>query len=135
MASALNFEDDEDDPYYGYAVVTESDPTLSVKVRFADSENNELENLSTVTPGDSLKARVYVGTDFYSASGHITLFFEDAFFGMNYSTLSELTVNPANTNVLNNGVRVKAVLDPSRARIPAPASDMARGRIHQGLTR
>ena len=109
MASAVDYVDDPNDPYYGYVLVTESDPTLSIKVRFADSNGNELDNLSTVTPGDSLKARVYVGTNFYSSSGNFTLFYDTAFFTSTLNGVTTLTLNPANTNVANGDISVKAM--------------------------
>ncbi len=107
LGSAVDYDGD-------YAVVTESPAVVSVNVKFADSEGNELENLSKVTPGDSLKARVYLGTNYYSAGGEITLYYDAAFFDTAYtSAAATLTANTANATVSATGVgaRVRKTSD------------------------
>ncbi|MBR3620308.1 MAG: InlB B-repeat-containing protein, partial [Clostridia bacterium] len=100
----------DDDPDTGYAIIREDPAVVSINVKFADSEDNELDNLSVVSPGDTLKARVYPGTNYYSCSGDITFYYDD-FFDTDYIINSPvtLTVNTANSTASATGMSVRAV--------------------------
>ena len=95
MAFAVDFTDNDDD---GYIDVTENPAEITVNVKFTDSGGTELADLSKVTPNDSLKARVYLGTNYYSAGGEITLFYDADFFTLDpgYATNYALTMKSSN---------------------------------------
>ncbi len=59
----------------------------------------------TVVAGESVKARVFITTDFDSKGASLTLFYDNEFFGDNYpETTNTLVFNPANPLVAAQGL-------------------------------
>ena len=73
--------------------------TISVYTKLyrpVSGEYEEISNNGKVTPGESLVARVYVGTDFYTAGNDFLFYYDKEFFDVDYAAQTAIT--SGNTN-------------------------------------
>ena len=75
--------------------------TLEISTKFFKEVDGQWVETEKVRPGDNVKARVYLGTDYYSNGSTLLFFYDKDFFTHAYSTSSPnaLAVNPAISNV------------------------------------
>lgn len=78
------------------ALSTDPVGTVSVQAKFFRLDNVTGEWLETdrAKKGETLKARVYVDTDYYTTSGKFLVFYDDAFFTEGYARNEVLDVTP-----------------------------------------
>ena len=67
--------------------------TVSVITKFYRANGDEISNDGKVAPGEKLKARVFVGTDFTTVGNVFLFYYDKEFFDVNYSTTTSLTSN------------------------------------------
>ena len=69
--------------------------TLEISTKIFKEVNGEWVETEKVAPGSNVKARVYIGTDYYSNDSDLLFFYNKDFFTHSYGTdLNEATVNP-----------------------------------------
>ncbi len=68
---------------------------LSLKTKIFHEVDGEWVEAETVEPGESVKARVYIGTDYYAGPGQVVVFYSNSFFEDEYASNAsiELAVN------------------------------------------
>lgn len=68
---------------------------LSLKTKIFHQVDGEWVEAETVEPGESVKARVYIGTDYYAGPGQVVVFYSNSFFEDEYASNAsiELAVN------------------------------------------
>ncbi len=68
---------------------------LSLKTKIFHEVDGEWVEAETVEPGESVKARVYIGTDYYAGPGQVVVFYSNNFFEDEYASNAsiELAVN------------------------------------------
>lgn len=69
---------------------------LSLKTKIFHQVGNEWVEAETVKPGENVKARVYIGTDYYSGPGQVVVFYNNSFFEDDYAANVTMTL-PVNT--------------------------------------
>ena len=67
---------------------------LAIGTKFFINDGTEWVETEKVAPGDNVKARVYIGTDYYSNSSTLLFFYDKDFFTHGYNGISDLSVNP-----------------------------------------
>lgn len=73
--------------------------TLSVSTKIFREVNGEWVETEKVKQGETVKARVYLGTDYYTSSGSLLFFYDTTFFDDAYGTAKEvLVLNPYYTS-------------------------------------
>lgn len=77
--------------------------------RMVEDENGDAEWILTerVAPGEKVKARVYIGTDYYTYSGNIALLFDSRFMSTTLEDGVSSSLN-TNTNYMNGAVKVNS---------------------------
>ena len=80
--------------------------SLSIETKFFKQDaSGEWVETERVAPGSNLKARVYVGTDYYSNDSTLLFFYDKEFFTHDYEVEDAVTVNPATDSFAQaNGV-------------------------------
>ena len=70
--------------------------TFKTEILKQDSESGEWIVTDTVAPGDAVKARVYIDTNYYTNAGNVMFFYDKSFFTDSYfeSTSLSLSLNP-----------------------------------------
>ena len=74
-------------------VTVDDGSTLEIGTKFFKQVNGEWVETTKVRPGDVVKARVYLGTDYYSNDSTLLFFYDKDFFTHAYGTLNSLEVN------------------------------------------
>ena len=77
---------------------------LSIGTKFFKEVDGEWVETEKVRPGDVVEARVYLGTDYYSATSTLLFFYDKDFFTTAYGRNETLEVNTANALVAANDV-------------------------------
>lgn len=93
-------------------------PTVTLKTVFYDTAGNAIADMAAVTPGTSVKARVYLGANYYTTGGEIVFRVDNDFFDTSALIAAgnagvALTVNTANAVVTANGITAKAFVNTS----------------------
>lgn len=80
---------------------------LSLEVKLYRNGGTELSpnwvevNDTKLAPGEKVKARIFVGTDYYTYAGNLLLFYDTDFFTTSYgNTAQVISINPANNYLL-----------------------------------
>ncbi len=69
--------------------------TLTISTKIFREVNGEWVETEKVKQGETVKARVFLGTDYYTSSGDLLFFYDTSFFDDTYGTSKEtLTINP-----------------------------------------
>jgi uncharacterized repeat protein (TIGR02543 family) len=89
---AVQYDPDTDEPIINGG----NGATLTLDVKYFTSDGTAIDDLGIVSPGDAIKARVYVGTDYYTHNSDLVLYYDDDFFSSNYTASTALTVNMQN---------------------------------------
>ena len=97
--------------------------SLNIETKFFKQVNGEWVETTKVKPGDTVEARVYLGTDYYSNDSTLLFFYDKDFFTheytaapVDYAAGSENTViNGKSSFVTANGVTARVAADPSLA--------------------
>lgn len=118
LGSAVDFDDDDE------LIVNTIDnrpATVSLATKFYTADGTEIAHEGTVTPGQSVKARVFMGTNFYSTGTQIILYYDRDFFEANGYTSAIIngrtiktgsaTVNTSNSAANGNGLSVDLKFD------------------------
>ena len=96
---------------------TDDGTSLNIETKFFKKVGNEWVETTKVKPGDTVEARVYLGTDYYSNNSSLLFFYDKDFFTHSYSTTpaiyADTVVNTANSFVTTNGVEARVMADPS----------------------
>lgn len=66
---------------------------ISFTTKIFREVNGQWLETTKVEPGETVKARVYVDTEYYTHSGNLLLFYNTDFFTDNYGAVTNLTVN------------------------------------------
>ena len=77
---------------------------LSIGTKFFINNGTDWVETEKVAPGSDVKARVYIGTDYYSNSSTLLFFYDKDFFTHSYNGISDVSINPeagAFTGTLN----------------------------------
>ncbi len=118
LGSAVDFDDDDE-----LIVNTTDDKPASVSLatKFYTSDGTEIADEGTVTPGQSVKARIFMGTNFYSTGTQLILYYDRDFFEANgYTTAiingktiktGNAAVNASNSAANGNGLSVELKFD------------------------
>ena len=69
-------------------VTVDDGSTLEIGTKFFKQVNGEWVETTKVRPGDVVKARVYLGTDYYSNDSTLLFFYDKDFFTHAYGTLN-----------------------------------------------
>ncbi|MGN0547734.1 MAG: InlB B-repeat-containing protein, partial [Acutalibacteraceae bacterium] len=86
-------------------VTVDDGTTLEIGTKFFKQVDGEWVETTKVRPGDVVKARVYLGTDYYSNDSTLLFFYDKDFFTHAYGTLNSLEVNDeAGSFAVVNGV-------------------------------
>lgn len=73
--------------------------TLTISTKIFREVNGEWVETEKVKQGETVKARVFLGTDYYTSSGSLLFFYDTTFFGDAYGTSKEvLVINPYYTS-------------------------------------
>ncbi len=88
------------DPVTGLVDVTEP-ATIDINVAFVDASEAPIAELGSVTPGSTVKARVSVGTNYYTGGATLRFYYPTSFFSDNYSSMARYpgALNSANASV------------------------------------
>lgn len=65
---------------------------LSLSTKLFKQVDGEWVEAETVEPGDALKARVYIGTDYYAGPGQVIMFYNNDFFEDDYDSNISMTL-------------------------------------------
>ncbi len=80
---------------YAWSARTSDGSTLTINTEILREVNGEWVKTDKVDRGETVKARVYLGTDYYTNSGDLLFFYSNDFFSDAYGTsLNSLVVNP-----------------------------------------
>lgn len=71
---------------------------------FKQADDGSWAEITRAKPGDTVKARVYLGTDYFSNSSNLLFFYDKDFFTHSYSEWSDLEVNSESNFVKANSV-------------------------------
>ena len=99
--SAVEWDDDGN-------LIVSGDETISVEVHYFTSDGTALEDGGKVTPGDTVKVRVYIGVNYYTSAGALVLKVDNDFFdasGIVNGTV--LTTNSDTEAVASHGLIAK----------------------------
>ena len=77
-----------------WTVTVDDGFNLAIGTKFFINDGTEWVETEKAAPGDNVKARVYIGTDYYSNSSTLLFFYDKDFFTHSYNGISELSVNP-----------------------------------------
>ena len=81
-------------------VNTSDGNTLTISTKFFKEVDGEMVETQKVAPGSTVKARVYLGTDYYSNNSDLLFFYDKDFFTHSYGDgIASLEINPAITNM------------------------------------
>jgi len=102
---------------------TDDGSSLNIETKFFKQVNGEWVETTKVKPGDTVEARVYLGTDYYSNDSTLLFFYDKDFFTheytaapVDYTAGSENTViNGDSSFVTANGVTARVAADPGLA--------------------
>lgn len=91
--------------------------TLSIETKFFREENEQWLETERVAKGEQLKARAYIGTDYYTNSGELMFFYDSDFFTDDYErdAINKGTVNPVYADLY--GLEAQVVVCSSGSRI------------------
>ena len=77
-----------------WTVTVDDGFNLAIGTKFFINDGTDWVETEKVAPGDDVKARVYIGTDYYSNSSTLLFFYDKDFFTHSYTSRGqELTVN------------------------------------------
>ena len=76
-----------------WTVTVDDGFSLAIGTKFFINNGTEWVETEKVAPGDDVKARVYIGTDYYSNSSTLLFFYDKDFFTHGYTGMSSLSVN------------------------------------------
>ena len=80
---------------YAWSARTSDGSTLTINTEILREVNGEWVKTDKVNRGETVKARVYIGTDYYTNSGDLLFFYSNDFFSDAYGTKkNNLVVNP-----------------------------------------
>lgn len=65
---------------------------LSLKTKIFHQVDGEWVEADTLEPGESVKARVYIGTDYYAGPGQVVVFYNNSFFEDEYASNVTMTL-------------------------------------------
>ena len=77
-----------------WTVTVDDGFNLAIGTKFFINDGTEWVETEKVAPGDNVKARVYIGTDYYSNSSTLLFFYDKDFFTHGYNGISDISVNP-----------------------------------------
>ncbi len=88
---------------------------LEISTKFFKEVDGKWVETTKVRPGDTVEARVYLGTDYYSNDSALLFFYDKAFFNHSYSSTArtQLVVNPDSAFATANSVSASIVADPN----------------------
>ena len=80
---------------YAWNARTSDGSTLTINTEILREVNGEWVKTDKVERGEKVKARVYLGTDYFASSGELLFFYSNKFFADSYGTgANTLVVNP-----------------------------------------
>lgn len=118
LGSAVDFDDDDE---LIVNTIDNEPAAVTLATKFYTADGTEIANEGTVTPGQSVKARIFMGTNFYSTGTQLILYYDRDFFEANgYSSAiingktiktGSATVNTSNSAANGNGLSVDLKFD------------------------
>ncbi len=118
LGSAVDFDDDDE---LIVNTIDNEPAAVTLATKFYTADGTEIANEGTVTPGQSVKARIFMGTNFYSTGTQLILYYDRDFFEANgYSSAiingktiktGSATVNASNSAANGNGLSVDLKFD------------------------
>ena len=85
----------------GDPIVTENPATIDIGITYVDAGGNAISDMGAVAPGSTIKARVSLGTNYYTNGAILWLYYPTAFFSDAYSNYAQYpdALNSANASV------------------------------------
>lgn len=118
LGSAVDFDDDDE---LIVNTIDNKPAAVSLATKFYTADGTEIADGGTVTPGQSVKARIFMGTNFYSTGTQLILYYDRDFFEANGYTSAIIngrtiktgsaTVNTSNSAANGNGLSVDLKFD------------------------
>ncbi len=96
------------DPDTGLVDVAEDPATIDINVAFVDASGNAISDMGSVAPGSTVKARVSVGTNYYTGGATLRFYYPTDFFQETYANAARY---PAALNSSNASVGTGKITD------------------------